>query len=198
MWIRTIGSEDAEGELAAIYGAIASARGDIAEVHRAQSLNPRALRAHLDLYRAVVFQRSTLDRVARERIAVVVSTANRCSYCVAHHAEALRQVGDEPAVVASLARGEAPAGLRGADARLLAWADRAARDPAACTEADVLDLREHGFDDRAILDAVLTVAYFSFVNRIVLLLGVDLEEGYERTCRNDADGPPDPSVTQPA
>jgi len=89
--------------------------------------------------------------------------------------------------VGSLQRGEAPGGLSQAEATLLLWASRAARDPAACCEADISGLRECGFDDRAILDATLTVAYFSFVNRIVLLLGVGLEEHYGRTCRTIAD-----------
>ncbi len=37
-------------------------------------------------------------------------------------------------------------------------------------------LKETGLDDRAILDATLVVAYFNFVNRMVLSLGVQLEE----------------------
>jgi uncharacterized peroxidase-related enzyme len=185
-WIRTIAPSDAQGELDEICRAIASSRGGVAEIHQAQSLNPRALRAHLELYRAVVFQRSTLERLARERIAVVVSLANRCSYCVAHHAEALRQLGDDSSRVDALARGEGPVGLNDADAALLQWAGLAARDPTACGEAGIETLKAHGFDDRAILDATLTVAYFSYVNRIVLLLGVRLEDDYARTCRGDA------------
>ena len=132
------------------------------------------------------------DRLARERIAVVVSRGNRCSfisYCIAHHAEALRQLKDDPNVVEGLARGEMPATLSAADIALLRWAELATRDPAACGEAGIGTLRAQGFDDRAILDATLTVAYFSFVNRIVLLLGVHLEDDYGRTCRGgDDDG----------
>ncbi len=184
-WIRTIAPPDAQGELEEIYRAIASSRGGVADVHLAQSLNPRALKAHLALYHAVVFQRSTLDRVARERIAVLVSLANSCSYCVAHHAESLRQLGDHASTVDALVRGETPVGLNDADVVLLQWAGLAARDPAACGEAGIETLKAHGFDDRAILDATLTVAYFSYVNRIVLLLGVRLENDYARTCRGD-------------
>ncbi len=33
-----------------------------------------------------------------------------------------------------------------------------------------------GFDDRSVLDATLVIGYFNFVNRIVLSLGVTLEE----------------------
>ena len=50
-------------------------------------------------------------------------------------------------------------------------------------EQQVNELKKMGFTDRAILDATLVVAYFNFVNRIVLGLGVELEkdgaEGYK-------------------
>ncbi|MBI5490641.1 MAG: peroxidase-related enzyme [Deltaproteobacteria bacterium] len=181
-WIRTVPPEKADGELAEFYRQIRSARGALADVHQVQSLNPRALRAHFDLYKAIVFQRSSLSRPARERIAVVVSAANRCPYCVAHHGEALRQLDEREAIVEALGRGEIPADLAPADAGLLRWAGRAAHDPAGAAKSDLGALRGLGFDDRAILDAVLTVAYFSFVNRIVLLLGVGLETDFARSC----------------
>ncbi|MDQ3522084.1 MAG: carboxymuconolactone decarboxylase family protein, partial [Gemmatimonadota bacterium] len=53
------------------------------------SLHPAAMQAHMDLYMAVMFQRSGISREERELIAVVVSAANRCAYCVSHHAAAL-------------------------------------------------------------------------------------------------------------
>jgi uncharacterized peroxidase-related enzyme len=181
-WIATLPPENAEGELRDVYGAIGAARGGVADIHQAQSLNPRALEAHLDLYKAVMFQRGSLSRIQRERIAVVVSAANSCDYCVAHHGEALRQLGDDPALVAALGRAELPTDLPAADLSLLRWARRAAVEPAAASEADLRALRDAGRDDRAVLDAVLVVAYFSFVNRIALLPGVQVEQGFEATC----------------
>ena len=56
---------------------------------------------------------------------------------------------------------------------------------ASATPDDLSALRAHGFDDRALLDAALTIGYFCFVNRLVLVLGVHLEEDYERTCGPD-------------
>jgi len=38
------------------------------------------------------------------------------------------------------------------------------------------EMRSEGLNDRCILDASLVIAYFNFVNRLVLGLGVDLEE----------------------
>lgn len=181
-WIETTSPENAAGELQEIYKAISSTRGGVADIHQAQSLNPRALRAHLELYKAVVFARSSLSRIARERIAIVVSASNRCAYCVAHHSEALRQLGDDAATIETLGRGELPTTISAGDRALLEWARTAALVPSDATEATIATLRAHGFDDRALLDAALTVAYFSFVNRLVLLLGVHVEENFQKTC----------------
>lgn len=181
-WIKTVGVDEADGELASLYGALQSGRGGVAAVHQAQSLNIAALRAHIDLYKAVVFQRSSLTRIARERIAVVVSSTNACAYCVAHHAEALRQLRDDPDVVEALARGDLPDTLPDSERALLSWARAGASSPAATTASEIESLRAGGYDERALLDAALTVAYFSFVNRLVLLLGVHLEADYRATC----------------
>ncbi len=44
------------------------------------SLNPEALRAHLMLYRTIMFGTSPLTKSEREAIAVAVSAANDCHY----------------------------------------------------------------------------------------------------------------------
>jgi len=181
-WIHTIEPADAEGKLADLYDAIGASRGGVARVHQVQSLNPRAMRAHLDLYKAVVFARSPLSRIHRERIAVVVSAANRCAYCVGHHGEALAQLGDDPAVRAALEAGEISETLSEADRALLLWARDMTLSPAEAEEATCERLRALGWEDRALLDASLTVGYFNFVNRLVLMLGVHLEQAYEQLC----------------
>lgn len=167
-WISLVPPAQASGELSTIYQRIAGARGGVAEIHQVQALNPRALSAHFELYKAVMFQASPLSRAQREALAVVVSRANGCDYCVGHHAAALAQL---------------PEGAEPLDPRLASWAERLARNPEGSTAADIDELRSLGMDDRAILDAVLTVAYFSYVNRLVLATGLSLEPGFELTCR---------------
>jgi uncharacterized peroxidase-related enzyme len=120
-WIKTVAPDVAEGELKEIYDAIGAARGGVADIHRVQSLNPRALRAHLELYKSILFQRSMLERRQRERIAIVVSHANHCAYCIAHHGQALRNLGEDGAVVEALTSGVIPDVLAPADRALLSW-----------------------------------------------------------------------------
>ena len=43
------------------------------------------------------------------------------------------------------------------------------------TPADLDHLRAHGFDDRAIHDAVQVIAYFNYITRIADALGVEPE-----------------------
>ena len=51
------------------------------------------------------------------------------------------------------------------------------RVPANIRDDDVNKLRAAGLSDREILDVVQTAAYFAYVNRFALGLGVELESG---------------------
>jgi alkylhydroperoxidase family enzyme len=44
-------------------------------------------------------------------------------------------------------------------------------------ERDVAALRDAGFDDVAIHDAIQVIAYFNYINRIADAIHVDLEPG---------------------
>ena len=88
-WIREIEIENAQGELKAVYDQLLESRGKIANILKVHSLNPGSMRTHLEMYMQLMFGRSCLSRAERETIAVAVSAANDCAYCVNHHAEAL-------------------------------------------------------------------------------------------------------------
>ena len=58
---------------------------------------------------------------------------------------------------------------------MLTYADKLTRRPKEITVADVNELREIGFGDRAVHDICAITAYYGFVNRIADGLGVELE-----------------------
>ena len=58
---------------------------------------------------------------------------------------------------------------------LLDYADVLTVTPASVTRVHVDQLREAGYDDRAIHDACCIVSYFAFVNRVADGLGVEVE-----------------------
>lgn len=175
--IKVIGFEEATGQLKEIYDDLISKRGKLASVHMIQSLNPATIVAHMDLYMSIMFSQSPLSRAQREMIAVVVSSANGCSYCMEHHGAALNNYWKNEERVAVLAEDYFKLGLDEVDNSLCKYAVDLTKTPGSFENIDkTIPLKEIGLDDRAILDATLVIAYFNFVNRIVLSMGVELEE----------------------
>ena len=79
-WIKVIEPEDAVGELKQEYDDAAKRAGRVFNILKVQSLNPGALRASMQMYRATMFGPSGLSRAEREMLATVVSWANHCFY----------------------------------------------------------------------------------------------------------------------
>jgi len=172
---------NATGRLKEIYDDLIKTRGKLAEVHKVQSLNPESIVKHMDLYLHVMFGKSPLKRVQREMMAVVVSKTNNCEYCQTHHAEAVLHYWKNPERVEKLKNNFTAAELNPTDLALCEFAQISTLHPGK--EKKTIDnLKTLGLTDRAILDATLVIAYFNFVNRIVLAGGIGLEDepgGYE-------------------
>lgn len=176
-YIRTIEHEEAEGELKRIYDDLVGKRGKLAEIHKLQSLNPQSIVDHMDLYMTIMFGSSPLKRKQREMMAVVVSRANDCLYCQKHHGAALEHYWKDADMVEAFRKDPSSVELSDLDRCLCELAeDLTLRPGSGEREAQVEKLRELGASDRAILDAELVIAYFNFVNRLVLGLGVELED----------------------
>ncbi len=175
-FIETIEPENATGELQDIYTDLLSSRGQIAEVLKIHSLNPKSLTNHMDLYMTIMFGKSPIKRKIREMMAVVVSTANNCLYCQTHHGEALMNFWKDEDRLKALKEDFRNADL---DSKALVLAEHAwnlTKDPSYTTEAVIQRIRDQCWNDRAILDANMVVCYFNFVNRMVMGLGANLEE----------------------
>jgi len=175
-WITEIDAEEAGKKLAAIYAKLIEKRGKISNILKVHSLNPDALGNHLDLYMTLMFGNSGLSRAERESIAVVVSAANDCAYCVSHHVEALRRYIKDEETLEMLASADGLETLEPRLSNIVRHADKLTSAPSAMTEIDLGELRAVGLSDSDILDLTLIVSYFNFVNRIALGLGVSFSD----------------------
>ncbi len=173
--IEVINYKNSQDELREIYDDLIEKRGQLANVHMIQSLNPQSVVKHMDLYLTVIFGKSPLSRPQREMIAVIVSKNNNCDYCVKHHAEALNHYRKNQEKIDSLINNFNNTELSERDKLLCEYAQKQTLAPATDDKL-IRNLKQSGLDDRAILDATLVIAYFNIVNRIVLALCVELEK----------------------
>lgn len=79
------------------------------------------------------------------------------------------------AFVHALARDRRPANLREADLALCQFAEKLTHHQDRLSPSDLHALRKHGFDDRAIHDAVQVISYFNYITRVADALGVEPE-----------------------
>lgn len=175
--IKIISHKDSTGRLKDIYNELIVKRGKLAEVHTIQSLRPESIVKHIDLYMEIMFSKSELSRAEREMMAVVVSKTNGCFYCQKHHAEALNHYWKDDLKTENFRISFKNVQLNEKELELCRFAEQLTNNPESAENHDVTeDLKKVGLTDSAILDATLVVAYFNFVNRIVLALGVELEK----------------------
>ena len=174
-WIDEVDVEDAEGELAEVYADLIEKRGKVSNILKVHSLKPGAMGNHLDLYMTLMFGKSGLSRAEREAIAVVVSASNDCSYCVSHHAEALRRYIKDDETLELLISADGLETLEPRLSNIVRHAEKLTDAPSAMTESDLGELRAVGLSDNDILDLTLITAYFNFVNRVAMGLGVDFD-----------------------
>lgn len=172
-WIQEVDEATAAGEIAGLYAELREKRGKVSNILKVHSLRPAALQHHLDLYMGLLFGPGGLSRRQRELIAVAVSQANHCAYCVAHHAAALGRYVRDDGELAALRDNALQPFLAPPDRALVGYAVKLTAAPHTVTESDVTALRDAGLGDDDILLANLIVAYFNFVNRIALGLGVE-------------------------
>ncbi|MCW9708779.1 peroxidase-related enzyme [Fodinibius salsisoli] len=176
-YINIIEPEEATGSLKKIYEELEKKRRKLARIHKVQSLHPETIVAHMELYLSIMFSRSPLSRAQREMMAVVVSATNECEYCQRHHGEALNHYWKEGGRVRQLRTDYNQADLDKTDSLLCQLAQKLTLNPDEIDkEQDIKPLKNTGLSDRAILDAVLVISYFNFVNRMVQGLGVETDE----------------------
>jgi uncharacterized peroxidase-related enzyme len=78
--LRLIDEDEADGLLREEYDAAIERAGKVFNILKAMSLNPRVLRASMELYKEIMFGESGLSRRERELLATVTSAEQNCHY----------------------------------------------------------------------------------------------------------------------
>ena len=142
--------------------------GLVPNVLRAYTINPAKFRVFSAFYNQLMLDEETcrLSKLEREMIAVVVSSANRCYYCLVAHGEAVRQLSGDPQLGEMMVMNYRVAELEPRVRGMLDFAWKLTLAPHDIGEADRQRLRDLGFSDQDIFDIGDVAAFFNYTNRM--------------------------------
>lgn len=169
--ITPLDRQDAAPEAAAVYEEIQQAFGMVPNLFKTYAHFPPLLRANWDKTKALMLGGS-LPRPLKECIAVVVSQANSCRYCVAAHSAMLKQLGFTDERIQAIQGDLDAAGLSRRDAAILSFARRATLSPLDITDADVEEL---GLTEAETVEVLGVMELFTSYNKFVDALAVTID-----------------------
>jgi uncharacterized peroxidase-related enzyme len=140
--------------------------GFVPNVLVAYAFDNAKLEAFVAMYNDLMLGESGLSKLEREMIAVAVSSQNRCYYCLAAHAAAVRQYSGNPLLGEQMVMNYRAARLSKRQRAMLDFAVKLTAQPANVEEADRERLRRAGFSERDIWDIGAVTGFFNMSNRI--------------------------------
>ena len=140
--------------------------GMVPNVLQAYAFDIDKLNAFTAFYNDLMLANSGLTKLEREMIAVVVSSINRCFYCLTAHGAAVRELSGDPILGEQLVMNYKAAELAPKQRAMLDFAALLTTASATVEEADRQTLRDHGFNDRDIWDITSVAAFFNMTNRV--------------------------------
>ena len=146
--------------------------GLVPNVLLAYASRPEKLKNFVSFYNELMLGESGLSKLEREMIAVVVSSANHCYYCVVAHGQAVRKLSGDPELGEMLAINYRVAKLSARRRAMLDFACKLTVSPNLVDDRDRAALREAGFSDDEIFDIADTAGFFNMSNRVAT--GVDM------------------------
>jgi uncharacterized peroxidase-related enzyme len=166
--VRVALPDDAElpEDLAKYFAVCQDKLGMVPNVLKSYTGNPDKLRAFSQFYNQLMLAPSGLSKLEREMIAVVVSSANHCYYCLVAHGQAVRQLSGDPQLGEMLVMNYRIAELEPRQRAMLDYAWKITATPHDIGEADRQGLRDAGFSDQDIFDITDTAAFFNYTNRM--------------------------------
>lgn len=157
--LQQIDPASADGRAKELLDAVKQKMGMVPNITRAMASSPATLEAYLNFSGALA--KGKLDPQLRERLSILVGSANSCGYCLSAHTALGRMAGLSAKELTSAQHGES------SDAKAavaLRFAKKLVRERGAVTNQDVEELRQAGFDDGDITEIVGNVALNIFTN----------------------------------
>jgi uncharacterized peroxidase-related enzyme len=157
--------------------------GFVPNVFRAYAYRPERLRAWFTHFKALHEPTDDLDAADRELIAVVVSSANQCLYCLVAHGAALREELGDGVLGERIAFDWRRAGLDARRTAICAYAEKLTLTPREVDREDLQSLLDAGLSLEAAWDVAEIASMYNLTNRMAMATNMLPNEEYAGLAR---------------
>ena len=176
MYIKTVDTDAAEGEVAAIYEAEIASMGRVMEATQCWSARPDMI-APIENLLHQIRDGFSLGLLNFRLITFVAARLVPSSYCSHVYFNALSEMlGRDQAL--AVHRDYRNAGLSQQQVTMLAYAEQITRDASKISELDIERLRKAGFSDLNIADIALAASFRNFLSRYFDAVGATVEDEF--------------------
>lgn len=151
--------------------------GMVPNVILANASDNERLKTFVNFYNRLMLKKGYLTKLEREMIAVVVSSCNKCFYCLIAHGAAVRQLSKNPILGDELMINYRAADLSKREKLMLDFSAKLTEAPSKVTKLDRALLRKEDFSEEEILEIIEVASFFNMTNRIAI--GTDMRPNAE-------------------
>ena len=155
-----------------LFGKAREALGFVPNVFRVWSYRPERLSAWFGHFRLLHEPTEGLTAADREMVAVVVSQANGCLYCLVAHGQALREALGDPIQGDRITLDWRHAGIDDRRRAICAFAEKLTLRPREVEPEDVQSLRDAGLTEQEAWDVAEIASMYNLTNRMAMATGM--------------------------
>jgi len=157
--------------------------GFVPNVLKAYEFDLAKLKSFVAMSDDLMLAPSSLSKLERELIAVAVSCANHCHYCLVAHGTAVRKLSGDPELAETVVANYRAAKLDARTRAMLDFSWKLTAEPWMVGEEDRAALRKHGFSERDIWDIAAVAGLFNMSNRLASATGMAPNAEYYKLAR---------------
>jgi uncharacterized peroxidase-related enzyme len=182
-WFPVPGEDELPEGLGRLFARARETLGFVPNVFRVWAYRPERVSAWFRHYRLLHEPTEGLSAADREMIAVVVSAANGCLYCLVAHGAALRTELGDPVLGERISYDWRRAGLDDRRAAICAYADKLTVRPREVTRDDLQTLLDVGLTLEEAWDVAEIASMYNLTNRMAMATNMLPNEQYSAQTR---------------
>jgi uncharacterized peroxidase-related enzyme len=167
-WFPVPDEQELPSDLQRLFAKARERLGFVPNVFRVYAYRPQRLSAWFNHFRTLHEPTEGLGAADREMIAVVVSAANGCLYCLVAHGAALRQELRDPVLGERVSYDWRRAELDPRREAICAYAEKLTLRPRELTRADLQSLLDVGLTLEEAWDVAEIAAMYNLTNRMAM------------------------------